>query len=239
MPVGSRSREERRRRGERRFWDRLARRYDGWISTAFGDQYRVFRATMRGHVDSDDRVLEVGCGTGDIALGLAPHVSQVVGVDISPTMVAVAREKLDASGLGNARFPVADAYALPFEDGAFDKVVAVNSLQAMKEPSRAVAEGKRVLRTGGEFVSITYCYVTSGALEVLKLARWVLRYGLPRYWSNFRCTQVRGLFEAAGLAVEECGSVWERPAVVLVRALKVEGTSGPRRTCPTACWRRE
>ena len=230
--------DERRRRGGRRFWSRLAPRYDDWIRSSFEDQYRVFRSKISQHVEPVDKVLEIGTGTGNIALHIAPRVSRVVGVDISSEMISVAEGKLTAAGASNIAFQVADAYDLPFADGAFDKVVSVNALQTMKEPQRAVDEGMRVMRDGGEFLSITYCFGTSGLFEVLKLARWVFRFGFPRYWTNFKCTRVRQLFADAGFEVLDCTRLWRAPAVVFVHARKVadrarsspEGTADPTST---------
>ena len=213
--------EERRRRGERRFWSRLAPRYDDWIRSSFEDQYRVFRSTIYQHVQPGDELLEVGTGTGDIALHIAPRVGRVAGIDISPEMISVAEGKLAATGASNIAFQAADAYELPFADGVFDKVVSVNALQVMKDPQRAVDEGMRVLRDGGEFLSITYCFGTSGLFETLKLARWVLRFGFPRYWTNFKCTRVRQLFVDAGFEVLDCTGIWKAPAVVFIHARKV------------------
>jgi ubiquinone/menaquinone biosynthesis C-methylase UbiE len=221
------SEEERRRRGEKRFWSRIATRYDAWVDGSFSGQYAAFKSCVLRLIEADDKVLEVGTGTGSIALAIGETGPEVMGIDISPEMVAVAMDKLKAAAGANVRFQVSDAYSLPFEDGTFDKVVAVNALQTMKEPQRAVSESLRVLKDGGEAICITYCFGTSGAWEIIKLARWVVRYGLPKYWRNFKCEQVRELFAQAGYDVIGTERVWERPAAVLVHARKPTGAIGP------------
>lgn len=212
--------EERRRNRERGFWGRVAPRYDSWVSSAFMDQYMVFRSRMAGYMLPDDAVLEIGSGTGDITFHMAEKGARITGIDISPEMVAEANKKKDERGAGNVTFRVGDAYALPFHDNSFDRVISVNALQAMKEPERAVEEGKRVLREGGDFITITYCYGDSGFLERMKLVQWVILYGLPRYWHNFRCGDLIRLFEKAGLEIMEEDIVWRKPPVCLVRARK-------------------
>src|SRR3954468_13664680 len=65
---------------------------------------------------ASDRALDVGCGAGALALALAPHVAEVVGVDRGPELLELARERAPA----NASFVEADATALPFDAGSFD-----------------------------------------------------------------------------------------------------------------------
>lgn len=97
------------------------------------------------------RVLDLGCGPGSITLGLAETVApgEVVGVDLQPSQVAQAQALGAARGMMNARFEVADVYRLPFPDGSFDAAFAHVVLMHLREPVRALAEMRRVLRPGG------------------------------------------------------------------------------------------
>jgi ubiquinone/menaquinone biosynthesis C-methylase UbiE len=84
------------------------------------------------------RVLDVGTGTGVAALALADWFpsAEVVGVDLSPAMLAEAERKG-----GRVRFEVADASRLPFPDGSFDLVVLMNAVPFFDELARVVAPG--------------------------------------------------------------------------------------------------
>ncbi len=212
--------DDKRKRDEVKFWSKVAPDYDDWISSAYLEQYYTFKAEMSNLVDENDLVLDIATGTGNIALHIAPKVSAVVGIDISKDMITVAKAKLEASGLENVTFLVEDAYGLPFADGSFDKVVCVNALQTMAEPLRAINEGTRILRDGGEFISVTYAFGDSGPIEYLKLTRWVIKYGKPKYWSNFKTKDLRGIFEEAGLEVVGSKRIWDKPVVEMVRARK-------------------
>jgi ubiquinone/menaquinone biosynthesis C-methylase UbiE len=96
-------------------------------------------------------LLDLGCGPGSITLGLAEAVApgEVVGVDLQPSQVAQAEELSAARGVMNVRFEIADVYRLPFPDGSFDAVFAHVVLMHLREPVRALAEMRRVLRPGG------------------------------------------------------------------------------------------
>jgi len=96
-------------------------------------------------------LLDVGCGPGTITLGLARAVNpgECVGVDVVPEVVAEATTRAAEAGAANARFEVADTYALPFADASFDVVHAHQVLQHLSRPVPALAEMRRVLRPGG------------------------------------------------------------------------------------------
>jgi SAM-dependent methyltransferase len=97
------------------------------------------------------RVLDVGCGPGSITLGLAEVVApgEVVGVDLQRTQVERAQKLAAERGVTNARFQVADVYALPFPDGTFDAALAHTVLMGLREPVRALREMRRVLHPAG------------------------------------------------------------------------------------------
>ncbi|MHB8416810.1 MAG: class I SAM-dependent methyltransferase [Myxococcales bacterium] len=96
-----------------------------------------------------EETLDVACGPGLLARALAPRVGRFTGLDLTQAMIAKAREIAAREGLGNARFEVGDATALPFADASFDLAVTRLALHHIPEPSRALAEMARVLRPGG------------------------------------------------------------------------------------------
>src|SRR5206468_1459300 len=74
----------------------------------------------------DERALDVGTGTGALALALAPHVREVVGVDLVPALLEQARAR--SSGHPNVSFVEGDATRLAFADGEFDLVGTLRTL---------------------------------------------------------------------------------------------------------------
>ncbi len=89
------------------------------------------------------RILDLGTGTGIAARFLAKRYpdAQVVGVDLAPAMVEEARRLLPADLEDRVRYDVADAAALPFEDGAFDLVVLLNMIPFFDELARVTSAG--------------------------------------------------------------------------------------------------
>jgi ubiquinone/menaquinone biosynthesis C-methylase UbiE len=104
-----------------------------------------------------DRVLDLACGTG---LNF-PHLrelvgerGQVVGVDLTPAMLDLARKMIATKGWKNVEVREADAANLPFPDASFDKVIVSFALNIIPEYQRAVEEVQRVLIPGGRFVAL-------------------------------------------------------------------------------------
>jgi ubiquinone/menaquinone biosynthesis C-methylase UbiE len=69
------------------------------------------------------RVLDLGCGDGRFALGVAPHAKQVVGIDPDPELIRTAARRARQAGLRNVRFAVGAGQSLDLADGAFDVVI--------------------------------------------------------------------------------------------------------------------
>jgi ubiquinone/menaquinone biosynthesis C-methylase UbiE len=108
-------------------------------------------AFFQPHLHPGMRLLDVGCGPGSITLDLAAAVApgEVVGIDLRPEVIAQARAAAAERGTANVRFEVGSAYDLPFPDASFDAAFAHMVLIHLREPVRALAEVRRVLRPGG------------------------------------------------------------------------------------------
>ena len=82
-------------------------------------------------------VLDVACGAGHVAEAAAPFVRQVVGVDLTPALLALGSERLRESGVTNVLLQEGNAAALPFVDGSFDLVACRTALHHFPEIGRA------------------------------------------------------------------------------------------------------
>jgi len=94
------------------------------------------------------RLLDVGCGAGQLALIAARAGAQVTGCDISTNWLEKARARADAEGL-DVTFEEGDAESLPYEDGQFDAVTSLIGAMFAPRPNRVAAELTRVCRPGG------------------------------------------------------------------------------------------
>ena len=98
------------------------------------------------------RVLDAGCGTGQVSLPLAERGYEVVGIDISAEMIKLARFKLGAAG--RARYYVGDVRHPPFAEATFDAAVVSKLFQHVENWQRACRQLIRVLRPGSHLIQI-------------------------------------------------------------------------------------
>lgn len=140
----------------RRHWDRRADTFDEESGHGlFSEEQRAawHRLLSRLVGGAPQRALDVGCGTGFLALRLAELGHTVAGVDLSEQMIAVARRKAEQARLEIA-FRVGDAVELDDADGTYDLVVARHVIWNLPDPGRAVAAWLRVLRPGGRLLLV-------------------------------------------------------------------------------------
>ena len=101
-------------------------------------------------------LLDIGTGTGRIIEMLASHAERIEGIDASREMLAIARSRLQAAGLGHCGVRQGDMYQLPFAAGSFDAVTIYQVLHYADRPAAAVAEAARMLRPGGRLAIVDF-----------------------------------------------------------------------------------
>jgi ubiquinone/menaquinone biosynthesis C-methylase UbiE len=148
----------------------------------------------------EDRVLDVGCGTGIVARRAAPLGGRVVGVDASAGMLAVARAAAGREGLP-IEWREGRAEALPFANGEFDLVLCQYALMFFTDPRPALAEMRRVLAPEGRLlVSVWQPLARHPFYEVLDRAieRHLGTSGVRDIFGLGDAAQLRDLFTKAG-----------------------------------------
>jgi demethylmenaquinone methyltransferase/2-methoxy-6-polyprenyl-1,4-benzoquinol methylase len=129
----------------RSMFDRISPVYDAMNRTmTMGLDQRWRRAAVAAVVRPGDRVLDVCCGTGDVAVAALRAGGRVTGLDFSERMLERARRKS-----ADVEWVQGDALALPFADGSFDSATAGFGVRNLDDLERGLAELRRVLRTGG------------------------------------------------------------------------------------------
>jgi len=138
---------------ERVVREEFARQADAMASSpAFTSEEVIgrFRETLGSRTRG--RVLDLACGPGILSAALAPQARLMVGVDITPEMLGMARARCRTAGLTNARFLQAPAEALPFAPATFACVVTRLSIHHLQAPHRVLREVHRVLKPDGRLV---------------------------------------------------------------------------------------
>ena len=139
--------------------DAVARAYDRWAPVydlVFGPVFeRGRQAAIAAAERVGGRILEVGVGTG-ISLPDYSNKNRITGVDISPTMLRKAQDRVRELGLKHVEgLAVMDAADLKFEDNSFDVVVAQYVVTTVPDPEGTLDEFARVLKPGGEIILVS------------------------------------------------------------------------------------
>ena len=134
-------------------WNRHVRDTQRLASTK-GFRRMRDRIVARARPTPRDRVIDVGAGTGLLALGIAPSVREVHAVDISPAMTGYLRRQADQLGLGNLEPVTATAIDLPLPDGSATLVVSNYVYHHLSDADKhsGLGEAFRVLQPGGRIV---------------------------------------------------------------------------------------
>lgn len=128
---------------------KIASRYDAWYRTPRGAMYdRLEKKAIDSLLPATSdggKLLEIGCGTGHFSEHFAGRGFATTGVDISESMVAVARQK----NIRKSEFHVGNAEHLPFADETFDVTAAITALEFVCDPARVISEMVRCVKKPG------------------------------------------------------------------------------------------
>jgi SAM-dependent methyltransferase len=162
------------------FFDVTARRPSGWLGKLMYrnpvGHYGFFRVAIHElHLQPEDIFLEIGCG-GGILLDMAlQSVGQAGGIDHSPDMVELARQKnVHALSEGRVEIVLGDVERLPWEEDHFTCAAGVEMLYFIDDPLKAMGELHRVLKPGGRLVLVTGAQPESKLVNVI-YAPWLVQ----------------------------------------------------------------
>lgn len=144
--------------------------------------------------------LDIATGTGHTALALAPHVARVVGIDLTPEMLAEAEQLRAARGAANVTFRLGDVHHLPFEDASLDLVTCRRAAHHFSDIALALREIRRVLRPGGRVVIDDRSVAEDDFVD--RCMNQLDRYHDESHVREYRPSEWQRMLLASGLVVE-------------------------------------
>ena len=155
------------RRDSGQFWDRRSKVYDAQVIPEYKSAYKKTVKRSAHFLNKEDRVLEIGCGTGNATIPLAGCVKEITAIDTSREMMDRAKEKAEKAGRTNIHFIKKNLMDLEEKAGSYDAVTAYNVLLYMKNQEEVLKRIHKLLKPGGIFLSATDCLA-----GIFPLGRW-------------------------------------------------------------------
>jgi SAM-dependent methyltransferase len=172
------------------------------IRSLHAPEKEVEAAILKRLPEKIGNLLDLGTGTGRMLELLSPRAGRAVGIDASPDMLAIARDRLSGAHLGNAQVRLGDLFRLPFgNDAGFDAVLFHQVLHYLDDPGTAVAEAARVMAVGGSLLIADFA---PNDLEFLRDDDAHRRLG-------FSDREVEGWFAGAGLVLTNTDTIAPPP----------------------------
>ncbi|HEV7512156.1 MAG TPA: methyltransferase domain-containing protein [Candidatus Acidoferrum sp.] len=167
-----------------------------WVS----DEQRIARLVSAARLTGTERVLDIAAGPGYIAEAFAKNSCEVLGMDLTEAMLAIARTRTAEHGVKNISFTTGDAQNLPFHEGEFDVVVCRLALHHVQQPAKVVSGMSRVCRRDG-IVLVEDIYGSEHSARAAYQDRWeILRD--PSHVRTVPLSELLHIFRDAGLETE-------------------------------------
>ncbi len=192
-----------------KFWDKAAENY-ARSPISDKDSYEYTLGRTKTYLKKDDRVLEVGCGTGSTALLLSGSVAHITASDLSGNMIAIARNKALEQGVSNINFVASDVFGDSIGDGSYDVVLALNLIHLIEDTPAALKRLSDLVKPGGYFISKTVCKPGKGTplkfrlmLMALPLMQW---FGKAPFVKFMEIPELERHVTQAGFKIIETGN---------------------------------
>lgn len=201
-----------------RFWDQRAAKYEK-KPVPDEDAYERTLERVRAHLTPNDRVLELGCGTGTTALKLAASAREILATDYSTQMIAIATAKARVEGVSHVRFRKCSAVDSALGPESFDVVMAMNLLHLLDDIPARLQRIRELIRPRGLFISKTPCIGDQGF--ALRIAIPLMRAaGFAPYVNFVSERSLTADITSTGFDVQETGMYPERSRSFFVVARK-------------------
>lgn len=198
---------------------------DRWY-TAVDDPVALLRAENKvktpwiaARLKTGSKVLDIGCGAGFLSNELGRLGFNVTGIDLSQESLEVAKNH---DSTRTVTYEVADAFKLPYANASFDAICAMDFLEHVNDPGKAIKEFSRVLKPGGQFFFHTFSRNFLSWLVVIKMVEWLI----PKTPKNMHVVdlfikpdELRVYCERAGMHVSEMIGI--RPVVSSIPFTKI------------------
>ena len=140
-----------------RFWDNISKRFSDSNRKMNSPALQTVKQNAGKYFTPTDKILDIGCGPGDITFEIARQTKEVYATDISEGMIGAAKQKAIDKNITNIEFIQTDLFEMKFQSGSFDVITAFNVLQYINVKQNPYDKIYELLKPHGLFISSTPC----------------------------------------------------------------------------------
>lgn len=201
------------------FWNRRSKVYDEQVLSIYENAYRKTVKRSAAFLEKEDKVFEIGCGTGNATIPLSKYVKEITATDISENMLQKAREKAEKLSKHNITFCTGELTEMEIEPESYDVVVAYNVLLYMKNQEEVLKKIYEILKPGGIFLSATDCLGRNLSKDSVKKF-WKSKLHLMPYVAFDTPVSLMRKIQKSGFEVLEMVNLHKNPPNIFLAAKK-------------------
>jgi 2-polyprenyl-3-methyl-5-hydroxy-6-metoxy-1,4-benzoquinol methylase len=193
-----------------RFWDNVSKRFSGSNRMMNSPALQIVQQKAGIYFTPTDKVLDIGCGPGDITFEIARKTQEVFATDISEGMIGAAKQSAIKKNITNIQFYQTDLLDTKFQSDSFDVITAFSMLQYINDKQDHYVKIFELLRPHGLFISSTPClrerksairFIMAG-LTLLKIVPKILFY---------KNTELESEIKESGFTIKEASDISKLP----------------------------
>ena len=204
-----------------KFWNKMSKSYDSNVYEKYKPVYAETIALTRKYLDKNDCILDFACGTGSVTLELSGAVRQILAIDISDQMIAVANSKAAERNILNVEFRNIGIFDQELEPGSFDVILAFNILQFIKNEDVLLDRITRLLSERGIFIQATDCHSEYWSYKAL-IMKILSRIGYFPYIRSWTIRELEKSLTINHFKILETKLLYEMPVNYFIAAKKAK-----------------
>jgi len=198
-----------------RFWNNVSKRFGNSNRSMSSPALQFIKQNADNYFKPTDRILDIGCGPGDITLELARKTKEVFATDISEGMIEAATQKADERNYKNIQFIRTDLSDNSFQPYSFDVITAFNMLQYVPDKKILIGKIFELLKPQGLFLSSTACLRERKSLLRFTLAGLTTLNIVPEI-GKYTTPELEKEIEESGFTIIEASDISKVPERLII-----------------------
>ena len=184
-----------------KFWSKTAKKYDK-KEKAEESTYGEYIEKIRGYLSSNDNVLDFGCGTGLIGIGLSGSVKKIIAIDTSSALIELAKKTAAERKIENIEFSCSSIFETDYEEEIFDVVLALYIFHLLEDIPAVLKRIRQLLKPNGKIISTTPCMAEKNRIlsAILTLGSY---FGIVPKINAFKIPELKTVIANANFQIIE------------------------------------